>query len=372
MKQETGVVSAVRRAVIFAVLTAGILAGAGAQTWKTGEITFELKNGTLTVSGKGNMVDDRIEGDHGPSITGIVIKDGVTSIGNNAFMRCSKLTSVVIPGSVESIGKEAFSMSYPDCPGLKSITIPEGVKSIGNGAFQGCVGLVSVAIPGSVTSIGYAPFGECFGLTSINVNNKNPAYCSVDGVLFNKARNTLVQYPAGRSGTYVIPDGVTNIEVGAFAGCSNLTSVIIPSSVTSIGEHAFTGCRRLVSVTIPNGITTVRVNTFYNCAGLTSITIPEGVTTIEYGAFGGCVNLTSIIFPSSVIRIGENVFSLCSSLKSVTSLNPIPPVVDGNRIIGSRESGWDMTLYVPADSKKTYLRASGGWRNFSKILSVKK
>ncbi len=190
----------------------------------------------------------------------------VTSIGDYAFLYCTGLTSVTIPNSVTSIGDEAFY----GCSGLTSITIPNSVTRIGEGAFAYCSGLTSVTIPNSVTSIGDFAFLYC---TSINVVDDNPNYSSKDGVLFDKQQTTLIQYPGGKQGAYVIPNSVTSIGNYAFYGCSGLTSITIPNSVTSIGKDAFKNCSGLTSIMIPNSVTRIGNHAFCNCSGLTSVTI---------------------------------------------------------------------------------------------------
>ena len=131
------------------------------------QITSTLSDdGTLTISGTGNMPDFSINVNNRTTapwdsqrdkIKTVVIKDGVTSIGKYAFFWCSGLTSITIPNSVTSIGEHAFA----NCSGLTSITIPNSVTSIGNGAFSGCSGLTSITIPNSVTSIGNGAFSRC-------------------------------------------------------------------------------------------------------------------------------------------------------------------------------------------------------------------
>ena len=146
--------------------------------------------------------------DENTEITNLIIPNSVTSIGRDAFYRCTGLTSITIPNSVTSIGNSAFG----DCTGLTSITIPNSVTSIGNSAFWGCSGLTSVTIPNSVTSIGEDAFEYCSALTSIT-----------------------------------IPNSVTSIGKSAFGDCTGLTSVTIPNSVTSIGSGAF-NCENLATV----------------------------------------------------------------------------------------------------------------------------
>ncbi len=170
--------------------------------------------------------------------------------------------------------------------------IPESVTSIGDFAFIGCPFLTSIVIPNSVTSIGKGAFFDCQSLTSINVNNDNSNYSSVDGVLFNKNKTTLIKYPCGKlENVFVIPDSVTSIDGYAFRGCSFITSIVIPEGITSIGDWAF-----------------------YYCTSLASIVVPSGVTSIGEAAFRGCSSITSIVVPISVTLIGDWTFSLCSSL----------------------------------------------------------
>ena len=142
------------------------------------------------------------------------------------------------------------------------------VKAIGDNAFSGC-GLTSITIPNSVTSIGDGAFSECDGLISINVDRDNSKYTSLDGVLFNKLKTNLVQYPIGNNRTnYTIPDGVTNIGNSAFKACYKLININIPSSVISIEYGAFWGCDSLTSITIPNGVTSIGDEAFAWCDGL--------------------------------------------------------------------------------------------------------
>ena len=171
----------------------------------------------------------------------------VTSIGSSAFRSCSSLTAVTIPASVTNIGSWAFSL----CSQLTAVTIPEGVATIGNYAFGYCYSLTAVNIPASAINIGNWLFDYCSALTAINVASGNTAYCSENGILFNKDKTTLICYPAGKPQLeYTIPSSVTVIGVNAFAYCDALTQLTIPSSVTSIGEWAFDGCTALAEMTV--------------------------------------------------------------------------------------------------------------------------
>jgi hypothetical protein len=414
-KKTEAVVAALAlcRVAFFAILNFGIWMNVGAQTWKFNGTTFSLKNETLRVSKKGPIGGEcYVVCEKYPAITDLVIEDGVTSIGEKAFRPCSSLTSVTIsgsvvsigerafyrckklktvviqngvksigekafsqctgltsvtiPGSVTSIGDMAFGMDGRPCPGLVSITIPEGVKSIGRYALGGCIGLLSVTIPGSVTSLGQEVFIGCTGLTSINVNINNSTYISVEGVLLNKTKDTLITYPIAKKGnTYTIPNSVKTIGAAAFEGCTGLMSVDIPNSVNIIENYAFVGCISLSSLVIPSGVKSIESGTFLGCAKLTSVEIPNSVTNIESKAFYECIGLKSITIPNSVTYIGSGAFDECSNLASVTSLNPVPPTLK-ELPFGVEPRLANMILYVPAFSLLAY-RLDHEWGKFGKI-----
>ena len=221
------------------------------ESGKCGDIVYYnfYNDGMLKIYGNGPMWDYDFNKTpwENLSVKQVVLENGVTSIGVDAFENCMGLTSVAIPDSVTSIGRYAFC----ECTSLTSITIPDSVTSISEDAFGGCTGLTSVTIGNGVTSIGEGAFCQCTSLTSIT-----------------------------------IPDSVTSIGDYAFYGCTELTSVTIPDSVTRIGFEAFFDCKGLTSVTIGNGVTSIGSYAFYNCEGLTNITIPDSVTSIDYHAFG--------------------------------------------------------------------------------------
>ena len=254
-----------------------------------------VEDGTLTISGEGAMKDynryfDAPWYSNRQEILSVVMEPGATSISDNAFFRCSSLTSVTIPDSVTSIGDDAFY----GCSSLMSVTIPKGVTSIGDG------------------------FASCSSLSDILVADENANYASVDGVLFNKECTVLVIYPDGHGTVYQIPEGVTSIGDSAFRSCRNLTSVTIPDGVTSIGDWAFLDCDSLTNVTIPEGVTSIGKDAFSYCDRLTSIIMPDSVTSIGDYAFYDCSSLTSVEIPEGVTRIAGGTFSECTSLESVT------------------------------------------------------
>ena len=302
----------------FAVMTVVCAVCAGAETYQDFEYSA-LDDGRVKITGYNGgaetvVIPDTIDG------------KSVTSIGRRAFEGCTNLKSITIPNSVTEMGRRAFS----GCSSLTGIAIPDSVTEIGKYAFDGCKSLTSITIPDGVTSIGDGAFYNCSSLTEIKVASENSNYVSVNGVLYNKDKTTIICYPAGKKGNnYKIPDGVTKVGSSAFIGCSSLTSITIPNSVTEIGYSVFEGCTNLKSITIPNGVTSIGDSAFEGCTSLKSITIPNGVTSIGDSAFEDCTSLKSITIPNGVTSIGDSAFEGCTSLTSITIPNSVTSIGSG-------------------------------------------
>ena len=226
-------------------------------------------------------------------------QDGFTYVDNGETISITGYTgpdgAVVIPASITS----------------------KPVTRIGDSAFANHFGLTGVTISDSVISIANNAFFNCISLAAITVEALNPAYSSLDGVLFDKNQVTLIIYPRGKNGNYIIPNSVTSIGDSAFIFCTGLTSVSIPNSVTSIGTDAFSYCAGLTTVTIPDSVTSIGDLAFYRCTGLTSVTLPNGITSIPNATFSYCASLASVAIPNSVTSIGTDAFSYCAGLTSV-------------------------------------------------------
>ena len=276
--------------------------------------TYTESNHTLTISGSGEMNNYSFYcqpwSSYITDIEYIVIENGVTSIGDCAFVDCGGIISLTIPDSVTSIGYFAFS----GCIGLASITIPNSLTIIGDYAFDSCSSLTNITIPDDVESIGNSAFSYCRSLTTITIPegvttiNNNTFYC------------------CEKLTSVVLCDGLTTIGEGAFSGC-NLSSIIIPKSVTNIGSRAFSGNINLIEIIVEEGNThyyssghcliETSTKTIINGCGTSIIPDDGSILKIEDCAFQDCQKLTNIVIPSSVTYIGDYAFSGCN-ISSIT------------------------------------------------------
>ena len=363
--------------------------GAGtlfAQSGTCGEnLTWTLNDeGKLTISGTGAMTNWSGAEDDEPSwtpyrssITWAELEDGVTGIGSRAFQHCNNMTAVTIPNSVTSIGDYAF---------------------------YGCSALSFIdEFDSNFESFGLHVFAGCSSLTAIDMDAANPNYSSENGVLFNKAKTRVIQYPAGKEDvSYGIPATVTVVGSEAFLNARKLTNIVIPDGVQTIKNGAFFGCSGLLFVTIPKSVTTIEENAFVGCNKLTSFMvettntkycskedvlfskdkkkliqypagnkntsylIPDGTTHVGNYAFNQCKDLTSIIIPKTVTNIGWNAFQSCSGLTTLTCRAVNPPHCDDDCFDDVTRT---IPVYVPKESLDAY-KADEGWSYFTNIKPI--
>lgn len=374
----------------------------------------------------------------------VYLPDSVTSIGNYAFWNC-QTHNIVIPNSVTHIGKYAFLQSQ-----IQKVNISENVIEIGLGAFRYCknlreidvdinnanyssvdgalfnndmttliqypggkyvydgytvpngvttieryalayTNLETINIPGCVSNIGNYAFSDSQYLQSINVAQDNLNYSSINGVLFDKTKDSLITYPMGRHGVYSIPDGTKYIKDAAFSGCQKLTAIIFPSSLMKIGSYAFQSCESLVSIDLPDGINEIKSFTFYNCTNLSFVNFGKNITTIEHNAFAycsalqsvaipegvtaldrtftGCNSMNTVTIPSTVNSIGEGTFLGCN-LSTIYNYALTPQTIARNVFVyDDYESLPNCTLYVPEESIELYQTADV-WKEFNPILPI--
>ena len=245
-----------------------------------------------------------------------VVSDGIAVIID---VDTSISGDIVIPATLGgyTVGIIGFE-SFRDCLNITGVTIPNGVTEIYESAFS-CTGIAYINIPKSVIEIRDFVFDNCTRLENITVDEKNPNYSSLGGVLFNKDKTELVRYPIGnKAHAYTIPNSVTKIGNTAFSGGSNLFGVTIPNSVTAIGPWVFSGCTGITSIKIPNSVTKIGNSAFSGCSNLTNITLPDSIESLEDYLFYDCTGIESIIVPDSVKYIKSSVFDGCSNLESIT------------------------------------------------------
>jgi hypothetical protein len=298
-------------------------------------------------------------------LTNVVIGNGVTSIGSGAFQNCTNLSAVTFGTNVATIYASAFF----GCSSLTSVALPKSLVGGVSSAFSPCTGLTNISIdpantymlssngvlfskdmgylmqfpegqggaytvPDAVTNIAYTAFNQCSALTSvtlsknvlimndtyatafqacraltnITVASANPNYSTLNGVLFNKSQTVLLQYPGGKTGTYTVPNTVTNLGTNCFSGSVGITGVVIPQNTAVIRYGAFSTCTNLSSVILGSGVSVIELQAFADCLSLTNLVIPASVTNLQSGAFEACPNLANIFFSSNAPTAGSLIF----------------------------------------------------------------
>ena len=330
--------------------------------------TWDLTDGVLTISGTGAMSDYDFRTTFTPwepqvkSITSVVVSNGITHIGDNAFRNCENVASFTLPNSLTTIGVSAFEW----CHKLTSIEIPNGVESIGEYAFYDCSAMTSISIPATLKRIDDLVFNYCTALTTVYLSDI-AAWCAVEiGLGSNPMSYGQYIYLNGELLTdLVIPESVTSISHQAFFACTSLKSLTIGNNVTTIRDQAFSGCEGLTSITFGSSVTTIEYDAFAWCKSLTSVTIPNTITNLESGLFMGCEGLTSLTIGNSVASIGDNAFFDCTSLKEVTCLAVTPPTM-GEEVFAEVDCS-KIPLFVPAQSVAAY-KAADQWKAFNPIV----
>lgn len=221
-----------------------------------------------------------------PNIESVVIS-GAVDVPRDMFGKCTGLKKVTLKNGVRSIGEDAFR----DCSSLESVIFENTVlEKISDGAFWGCSALSSIALPDSVTEIERNAFFET-GLRNIQLPEK---LTLIGGGAFCNCKN-LKQVQ--------LPPQLKELGEGAFFNCENLTQIQLPAQLNKLGTDAFRNCTSLDKIDIPAGLTQIEPDTFRN-TGLTSVTLHEGLTKIKDGAFHDCLKLKKIRIPKSVTDIG--------------------------------------------------------------------
>ena len=306
--------------------------------------TGVLSGKTLTITGSGAMPDfDFPNGNLAPwwnyealgmltsfgsfklegELKKVVIKDGVTNVGDYALFFLPAATQVTLPDSVTSIGRYGIAM----CSKLTGLSIPKGVTGIGDFGLAGN-GLTAITLPDGLQSLGRGAFDSCASLT-----------------------NTT------------LPAAITAVPGKCFADCTKLLNVKYAGTVTAIGDLAFESCKALTAAPIPETVTAIDKAAFTGCTALTDVTIPAGVSTIPEDCFRGCTALTDIDLPGTVTHVGHNAFTGCTALKDVRCYGAAPAVEPGNSEAHSFEPATVTVHYNPA--MNWTLDADGKWQGYT-------
>ena len=322
------------------LLPAAALADTAAKSGKCGDnVTWTLsEDGTLTISGKGKMWDYGTS-THGDApwayigVKNVVVNDGVTTIGEQAFAGLFYLESASIPKSVNNIGRQAFRGSnlksvtiagsntvieteaFYLCDYLETLTIMSGTTKIGSYAFSGCSSLKSITLPDSVTQILDSAFQSCSKLETIRIpKNVKTIYYStfadctnLKNVEFNNA--------------------LTKIDKLAFYNCTSLETLSFPASLKTIGESAFSGCTSLKKAELPDGLQYIKDYAFID-APLENLTVPSKLVSIGREAFRDG-SFDKVVIPASLKEIGWMSFGKTVDSYDVDENNPIFVMVDG-------------------------------------------
>ena len=345
IKEELEIPDLDTEAIISSFTTAATEGDFGVNNCLHWEVSTGVLSGkTLTISGTGAMPDfDFPNGNLAPwwnyealgmltsfgnfklegELKKVVIKDGITNVGDYALFFLPAATQVTLPDSVTSIGRYGIAM----CSKLTGLSIPKGVTEIGDFGLAGNA-LTAVTLPDGLQSLGRGAFDSCASLT-----------------------NTT------------LPAAITAVPGKCFADCTKLLNVKYAGTVTAIGDLAFESCKALTAAPIPETVTEIGASAFTGCTALTDVTIPAGVSTIPEDCFRGCTALADIDLPGTVTHVGYNAFTDCAALKDVRCYGAAPAVEPGNSEAHSFEPATVTVHYNPA--MNWTLDADGKWQGYT-------
>lgn len=281
----------------------------------------------------------------------LVIPEGATSIAEGAFSDASNIESVFVPASLTLIPTGTFSrygqlnsynvdegnpnyssslgilynkdksilLDFPASSTLTTFSIPNSVTTLAEQSFSNVTELTQLTLGTQVSAMGSTTLYGMRNLTNFVVPAENSYFSSLDGVLFNKPKTTLIQFPLNSEiTTYVVPNSVIVIKNDSFHDAERISSISIPNSVTIIEESAFYGASSLTSITIGNGVTSIGNFALAYLDTLPSVVFPNSVTSLGTGVMQGCESLVSVTLPSGLTFIPEQAFTYAYSLASIT------------------------------------------------------
>ena len=298
------------------------------------------------------------------SLEEVILPESLTTIGSCAFKGCENITEIDLPESVKYIQDCAFE----SCTGLKEIKLPSQLEMIDYFAFTGCSSLEEIVIPDSVQSIYPGAFSSCENLGSVVMGEnigvlgenmfkdcpnlfeilmpsdfdvllmEGSFYSPFDIKDYRPVLSDLLGCEAVRKVTIttgekvsirmfegvtsleevVLPEGLEDIESGAFRNCKNLKKINLPESLVNIYDFAFESCTGLTEIELPSHLKSIDYFAFTGCSSLKEIVIPDSVRSIYPGAFSSCENLGSVVMGENIGELGENMFKDCPNLFEIT------------------------------------------------------
>ena len=313
------------------------------------------------------QVNEKLEANPPSGSFRVIVGEGYTEIGQDAFDDMDDLIAISLPGSLDKIGESALA----NCRNLSEVIIPEGVTEIGGNAFSGCSGITELTMPDSVTTIGSSAFWGCKQVVfdKVTTSGRSIGYAAFCGVtikelVISESYNPMsnrVLYQANVENVS-FEEGIRRIPNDALNGCSTFTKLEIPDSVTEIGGNAFSGCSGITELTMPDSVTTIGSSAFWGCkqvvfdklttsgrsigyaafcevtikelvisesynpmssrvlyhANVENVSFEEGICRIPDDALNGCSTSTKLEIPEGVTEIGSGAFSGC---KGITELS---------------------------------------------------
>lgn len=305
-------------------------------------VTWSINAGTLTISGTGAMTDYESPSDQPWAeleFTSLIIEDGVTHIGNRAFMSRDDLESAICANTITSIGESAFCQ----CNYLVSISLPANITEIPKQMFYNCDGIRTITIPEGVVSIGESAFWGCSRLEKVN-----------------------------------LPNSVTTFERSAFDGCDALSSINMPTSLTTIGREALQSCA-MPSITLPSTLTSIGTGAFHDAEELEFI-VCEAVnppTADEFSFKNGPEINIPVYVPSESVAAyqeaeGWNYFTNIQAIPA--SKHSVTTFADHGSITGAGvyAKGTDVTLTATPDEGFEFQMWSDGTTDNPKTFTLTK
>lgn len=284
----------------------------------------------------------------------VVLPQGIKSTQeghDEALSESERLQTLILPAGLKKVG------GFNSCPNLTGVVLPEGLEEVESFAFCGCEAITSIRLPKSLKKLDGSCFGGC-NIEAYEIDNDNPYFSAVDGVIYSKDLTTLVAFPsADPNKHFTVPTTTRIIGDSAFMD-SQINSIELPESLTTIEGWAFQGSR-IQSIVMPDSIIEIGELVFRFCGELEHVRLSHGLTEIPAQAFTGCPKLKSLEVPSNIMRIHFLALVWAGNLNAIME-SAIPPEIIGITKIDPLYFK-TLTVYVPNGALSAY-RNAPGWR----------